>query len=85
MSCQITIPFTEPAASAVSKARTAVESQSGTFNGNEESGDFEVTVMGNHVKGNYTVSGQILHLTITDKPFFVPCSMIESFLTKQIS
>ena len=85
MSCQITIPFTEPANSAVNKARAAVESQNGTFNGNENSGDFEVTVFGNHVKGNYTVSGQILNLNITDKPFFVPCSMIESFLTKQIS
>lgn len=85
MSCKITIPFSEPVNSAVNKARGAVESQGGQFNGDETAGDFEVTVMGNHVKGNYTVEGQVLHLNITDKPFFVPCSMIESFLTKQIS
>lgn len=85
MSCNIQLPFSEAAESAVQKARAAVEGQNGTFNGNNESGDFELNVFGNHIKGNYTISGQILNLQITNKPFFVPCSTIESFLKKQIS
>lgn len=85
MSCKFTIPFSEPAESAIQKAKSAIDSQNGTFNGDTNSGNFEVTVVGNDIKGNYTVTGQILHLEITDKPFFVPCSMIESFLAKQIS
>lgn len=85
MSCKISIPFSEPVSSAVNKAKSAVESQNGHFQGDETSGEFDVSVMGNNIKGNYTVEGQMLHLNITDKPFFVPCSMIESFLTKQIS
>ncbi|MEO9020566.1 MAG: hypothetical protein ABI237_10545 [Ginsengibacter sp.] len=83
--CNFEFPFIEPAHIAVNKARTAVESQNGVFNGNENSGDFDVTIFGNTIKGIYTVSGQVLKLEITDKPFFVPCSMIESFLQKQIS
>ncbi|MEO6682559.1 MAG: hypothetical protein ABIN48_07010 [Ginsengibacter sp.] len=85
MSCKFSVPFSEPVESAVQKAKTAVESQSGVFNGDVNSGQFEVTVFGNFVKGNYTVTDQILNIEITDKPFFVPCNMIETFLVKNIS
>lgn len=85
MSCNFKIPFSEPPQSAILKAREAIESQNGIFNGDEAAGSFEVTVFGNTIKGNYTVAGQILDLVITDKPFLVPCSMIESFLRKEIN
>ena len=85
MSFKFNLPFSEPAENAVGKAKAAVESQNGIFNGDTNSGNFEVTVFGNTIKGNYSVTGQILNLEITDKPFFVPCSTIESFLVKQIS
>lgn len=85
MSCKFEIPFNEPVEKAIGKARQAVESQNGTFNGDETSGDFELNVFGNNIKGNYSITGQILNLEITDKPFFVPCNMIENFLQKQIS
>lgn len=85
MSCKFSVNFSEPAESAVTKAKNAIESQSGVFNGDTNRGDFEVTVFGNNIKGNYTVTGQILNIEITDKPFFVPCSMIETFLVKNIS
>lgn len=85
MSCKFSVNFSEPVESAVLKAKNAVESQSGVFNGDVNSGDFEVTVFGNNIKGNYTVAGQVLNIEITDKPFFVPCNMIETFLVKNIS
>ena len=86
MACNFNLSFTEPDAnSALEKAKAAIESQNGTFNGDINSGDFDVTVMGNNIKGQYLVSGQTLNIVITDKPFFVPCSMIESYLVKQIS
>lgn len=85
MSCKFSITFNEPADSAIEKAKAAVESQNGTLTGDTNSGDFDVTVFGNNIKGQYLVSGQSLNIEITDKPFFVPCSMIESFLVKQIS
>lgn len=83
--CKFIIPFNEPALTAIEKARTAIENQNGIFNGDETSGDFKVTIFGNTIKGNYNVTGQVLNLVITEKPFFVPCSTIESFLLKQIS
>ncbi|MEO6845410.1 MAG: hypothetical protein ABI184_09565 [Ginsengibacter sp.] len=83
--CNFILPFNESPLEAIAKARAAVESQNGIFNGEETSGDFEVTIFGNTIKGNYNVTGQVLNLVITEKPFFVPCSTIESFLLKQIS
>jgi hypothetical protein len=85
MACNFSLQFSEPATTAVEKARQAIESQNGIFNGDEASGSFEVSVFGNKIKGNYTVEGQILNLLITDKPFFVPCGTIENFLAKYIS
>lgn len=85
MACNFSLKFSDPANIAIGKARSAVEAQNGNFQGDEHSGNFEVNVFGNNIKGNYTVDGQLLQLVITDKPFFVPCSMIESFLSKNIS
>ena len=83
--CNFDIPFSDPANVAIEKAKAAIESQNGDFNGNGKSGEFEVTILGNTIKGNYTITGQVLHLVISQKPLFVPCSMIESFLLKQLS
>ena len=83
--CNITIPFTDSVSGALAKARAAIESQNGIFNGDENGGNFEVTIFGSTIKGNYSVTGKILNLNITDKPFFVPCSTIESLLLKEIS
>jgi len=83
--CNFNIPFTGPISNTILRAKNAIENQNGIFSGDENSGNFEVTVFGNTIKGNYTVTGQNLNLVITNKPFFVPCSMIENLLIKEIS
>jgi hypothetical protein len=62
-----------------------VESQQGIFTGDGNSGNFEVTVFANTIRGSYVINGQNLNLTITHKPFLIPCSTIESFLKSRIS
>ncbi len=83
--CNFTIPFTKPVTEILAKAKSTVESQGGTFTGNTSSGNFNVSVFGNTVIGAYTVEGQDLQIDITEKPFLVPCSMIESFLKGQLN
>ena len=83
--CTFQIPFKGDPSSVLNKARSAVHSQGGNFTGDEISGVFDVSVFGNKIAGSYNVSGQLLNLIIDSKPFMVPCSMIESFLIKQIS
>ncbi|MEO8823411.1 MAG: hypothetical protein ABI366_07520 [Ginsengibacter sp.] len=83
--CNISIPFTGSAEAILSRAKAAMENQNGIFNGDENSGEFEVNVFSNIIKGSYSVTGKTLNLVITHKPFFVPCSTIESILKKEIS
>ncbi len=83
--CNFTIAFTKPVAEILEKAKQTVESQSGTFNGDEKEGRFDITVFGNTVVGTYTIDCNNLNIDIIEKPFMVPCSMIESFLTGKLN
>lgn len=82
--CNFTIPFSGSAQVVLNKARTAVQGQGGTFDGNENAGNFHVSVFGNTIIGAYTVAGQELEIVIDSKPFLLPCSAIEGFLRNQI-
>lgn len=83
--CNFTIPFTKPVTEILEKAKKTVESQGGSFTGDTGSGNFNVSVFGNTVIGAYSVEGQNLNIDITEKPFLVPCNMIESFLKGQLN
>ena len=83
--CNFSIPFTGEPEVILAKAKAAIESQNGNFNGDIKSGNFEVSVFANSIKGYYSVTGQNLNLTITDKPFLIPCSTIETLLRSKIS
>ncbi|MDE3212170.1 MAG: hypothetical protein KGM98_02970, partial [Bacteroidota bacterium] len=84
-SCSFTFPISGDPEIILSKARTAVESQQGTFTGDLQSGNFEVSVFSNLIKGNYEMSQGALKLNITHKPLLIPCSTIEMLLKSQIS
>lgn len=83
--CNFSVPFTKSATDILDKAKQTIESQNGTFTGDENNGSFDVSVFGNTVVGSYTVEGQNLVIEITEKPFLVPCSMIESFLVNKLT
>jgi hypothetical protein len=84
MACDFSIPFSGNADEILAKARSTVQGQGGDFNGDTNNGEFTVSVFGNKIVGNYTVSGQTLNIAITDKPFMVPCAAIENFLKGQL-
>jgi hypothetical protein len=83
--CNFTVPFTKDTTEILDKAKKTVESQGGSFTGDTNSGNFNVSVFGNTIVGTYVVEGQSLNIDIVDKPFLVPCSMIESFLKGQLN
>lgn len=84
MACNFSIPFSGSAQDVLNKAKAAVQSQGGTFNGDVSGGNFHVSVFGNTIGGTYAVTGQNLDINITDKPFLIPCSTIEGYLKNQI-
>jgi len=82
--CTFSIPFSGSAEAVLSKAKSAVESQGGSFTGDTNAGNFEVSIFGNAIIGSYTVAGNDMNIVIDEKPFLVPCSAIEGFLKKQL-
>ena len=84
MACEFSIALSGNPEDVLAKAKKTVESQGGNFTGDTNNGEFFVSVFGNKIVGNYTVSGQTLNISITDKPFMIPCSAIESFLKSQL-
>ena len=84
-SCNFTISFTKSVTEILAKAKKTVEAQGGNFTGNESTGNFDVSIFGNTVIGSYLFNGSQLNIDITDKPFLVPCNMIEKFLKSQLN
>lgn len=84
MACNFSIPFSGDPMRILNRAKTSVVAQGGTFEGDENTGNFHLTVFGNTIKGSYDTLPQQLNITITHKPFFLPCGTIEGFLRKQL-
>lgn len=83
--CNFEISFTGGAEAVVEKLKTRIIAAKGSFEGAAESGNFVVQTPVGAVNGNYTISGQQLNIEITDKPVFVGCSVIESFIQKELA
>jgi hypothetical protein len=58
----------------VSEAKQVAEENDATFKGDTNSGSFS----GNGVEGNYEIEGQMVEVTITNKPTLAPWSTVES-------
>jgi hypothetical protein len=83
--CQFSIPINGSPEDVLNKAKNLMQSQGGTFEGDTNSGNFQVSVFGSTIAGSYTVVGQDMSIVIDDKPFLVPCSTIEGFLRNQLA
>lgn len=83
--CNFSIPFSGDISLVLAKVRSAIESQNGMFDGDNSSGKFDVSVMSNTIVGNYKVTGEVINIAITNKPFFLPCNTIEGFLKSKLT
>ena len=83
--CNFSIPLSKDPVEILDKIKHEFEKQNGNFEGDANSGQFHISVFGNTISGNYLVKdNSTLDITITEKPFLISCSMIESFLKSKI-
>ncbi len=54
-----------------------------SYSGTPFEGDFSVQLFGGNINGTYKVTGSKIEIEL-NKPFFVPCALIESFLRTRI-
>jgi hypothetical protein len=82
--CNFSIPFSGSPADILNRAQAAIQEQGGQFRGDDTSGAFKLSVLGSDITGSYAISGQDLNVTIDSKPFMIPCSTIQSYLTRHL-
>jgi hypothetical protein len=82
--CQMTFPVSSPDVF-LDKAKTALGRAGGTLTGDTSNGDFYISTPMGKVAGNYSLSGDQVMITITEKPMMVGCGMIESMLRSQLA
>lgn len=83
--CDFSVQFKGSAEELFKKVKKLVEQHHGVIHGDARSGSFSVPVpIFGTVAGNYSISGQTCKICITQKSFFLACSVIESFVKSQI-
>lgn len=78
--CNVSIPFTGSAQAFVQNLKTKVTAQNGSFSGDEYSGEISVATFGMTLSGTYTINRQQADIVIDNKPMFIGCKQIESYL-----
>ena len=83
MACEISIPVAASAAELFMKVKEAIEKNGGTITGDELSGSFHIKIMGT-IAGSYTTTGDMMNIIVENKPLFISCGQIESFLRSRL-
>lgn len=78
MAKTFTIPFTGDAGTALARARSVAQQYGGQLTGDATRGTFS----GQGVKGRYEVTGNVIQMTIDEKPFVIPWPVLESQIKK---
>ena len=74
MSRVIEVPFTGDPDAVVTKAKTAAQKHGAEFTGDRFAGKFA----GNGIEGHYRFAGQVVVVTVENKPDFAPWPLVES-------
>lgn len=86
MAHTFTIALNDDISSALSRVESAITENGGTFLGDRSKGVFQGNSVMGPIKGEYcSVSENEIRITIKDKPFVVPHSMIEGEIKKYFS
>jgi hypothetical protein len=78
--CNFSIQFSTSADELAEKARKAIMSAGGSFQGNAQAGNFDVSTPLGAIRGSYVIQQPVIHVTISSKPFLVSCGLIEKQL-----
>ncbi|ABM33786.1 hypothetical protein QRO11_13660 [Paracidovorax citrulli] len=78
------VDFTGSAQDLFVKIATMIHDHGGTITGGPSGGAFSVGTPLGTVAGTFMVSGQTCTITITQRPFLLPCSVIQNFIRSHL-
>ena len=69
----------------VTQLKTAVEAQAdGVFNGDASAGQFSFSARGFDLAGGYSISGDLIEVSVFKKPWLLSCKKIEAEIRKYL-
>ena len=83
--CRFQFDFAGSSTSLVEKIRVKMTEAGGRFEGSASYGTFSLPTPIGAFDGTYTIDKNTIWVEVLDKPFFVPCSAIESRLMELAS
>lgn len=80
------VNFSGDAAQLIAKVKTEIEAQDGSFTGDTNAGNISISlpIVGS-IEGTYKINGQVITITLTKTPAFVPCDMIANKIREALS
>ena len=78
------VDFTGSAQDLFIKIATMIHDHGGTITGGPSGGAFTVGTPLGTVSDTFTVSSQTCTITITQRPFLLPCSVIQNFIKRHL-
>lgn len=83
--CNFPIEYPRSKDEMVEQLKAAILAQTdGVFNGDATAGAFSFMAKGFALAGNYTISGDTIDVSITQKPWLLSCRRIESEIRKYL-
>lgn len=76
------VKLTVPPEVLVAAARRAIEEAGGKFEGNAQKGSFSVPTPFGTVAGIYRIADAYVYITIQQRPFLLPCYLIEELVRR---
>lgn len=77
MAHKFTVTPKDDLSATLKRVETTITTKGGSFSGDTDRGNFSGVTPVGMVKGTYAVNGSDIQITITDKPFIAPLSIIE--------
>ena len=78
--CNFDLNIKNTAEAFLAKAQLLSGKMNGSFDGDTATGTFNIPTPFGKLVGTYTTEGQVVHITVTDKPMLMACGVIESML-----
>ncbi|MCX2454359.1 hypothetical protein OQX61_24020 [Pedobacter sp. PLR] len=83
--CNFSIEYPQAKDDMVEQLKAAIESQTdGVFRGDVLSGEFSFSARGFELAGGYSISGDLVEVTVSKKPWLLSCRKIESEIRKYL-
>jgi hypothetical protein len=84
MACRFTTKATKNINDTFNSALKEIPNYKVAFDGTSNGGKFSLNLFGGQITGSFTVVGNLVEWDFVEKPFILPCKVIQTFIQNYI-